>query len=83
MDYDSVEDLATGKWCGYWGGMPKPTKEEKNIVKFARQLKTMVDKWYEKTIGKPRPKKLIMKLGAEEEGPYSSELEIKIGKEEG
>ena len=46
MDFDSLEDLASGKWCGYWGGMESPTEKEKNIVKFARQLKTMVDRWY-------------------------------------
>ena len=42
MDYDSVEDLATGKWCGYWGGLPNPTKRQRSIVRVARQLETMI-----------------------------------------
>lgn len=46
MDYDSIEDVASGKWLpNAWGKHYTPTKLEKSILRVSRQLKTLLQKW--------------------------------------
>lgn len=46
MNYDSVEDLASGKWLpNVWGEQYTPSKLEKAILRSARQLETLLEKY--------------------------------------
>lgn len=49
MDYDSIEDLASGKWIpGMWGDDEyKPTKLQKEILQIAKKLRKLVKKYLE------------------------------------
>jgi len=46
MDYDSIADIASGKWLlDTWGEEYTRTKLEKAIVRVSRQLVTLLKKW--------------------------------------